>query len=162
MNYDLLRPFDLEAAKRGEEICLYRNGVTITFLAEAGPDGDHATRWGDGNIHHIKDCDLRMRQLVWVEDHPVYKGDKLWYKTAGLIIADKACGDGWFFSKDGVSIYPKSCTWTKPKPKKTTRTVKFLAWLLPNGHIVNIAEDAAKRLGYKRVPSEDKTVEVEL
>jgi len=161
MNYNLLRPFDLEAAKRGEEIC-WRGGEDLTFIAEAGPDGDHAIRGAKGNLQYAESQYLRMKPLAWVEDHPVYKGDKLWYKTAGLIIADKACGDGWFFSKDGVSIYPKSCTWTKPEPKKTTRTVKFLAWLLPNGHIVNIAEDAAKRLGYKRVPSEDKTVEVEL
>jgi hypothetical protein len=159
MNYDLLKPFDLEAAKRGEEICDV-GGLFCVYID--GPDNlGHVAVKCSGNLNLFPKHDLRMRPLAWVEDHPVYKGDKLWYKTEGLIIADKACGDGWFFSKDGVSIYPKSCTWTKPEPVKKTRTVKFLAWLLPNGHLVNIAEDAAICMGYKRVPSEDKTVEVE-
>ena len=91
-DYSLLRPFDLEAAKRGESICL-RNGNEAKFLAhEQGhsylkdwgvivlsPHGisthsENGLRWRDGTSSY----DLCMAPLCWLEDKPVYKGDKLY------------------------------------------------------------------------------------
>ena len=56
-NYSLLRPFDLEAAKRGEPILWI----------------DHPIRWVA-----LSDKELRMAPLCWVEGRPVYKGDVLY------------------------------------------------------------------------------------
>lgn len=76
-NYELLRPFDLEAAKRGDAIC-WRDGdviqdVTITSL------GSVCGRWrSDDNERLWQDDELdnfRMAPLCWVEGKPVYKGD---------------------------------------------------------------------------------------
>ena len=56
-DYSLLRPFDLEAAKRGEPILWI----------------DHPIRWVA-----LSDKELRMAPLCWVEGRPVYKGDVLY------------------------------------------------------------------------------------
>ena len=166
MRSDFLRPFNLEAAKRGDEICDV-GGLFCVYID--GPDNlGHVAVKCSGNLNLFPKYDLRMRPLAWVEDRPVYKGDVLYSKlNPGAIRTVTCTRQGmvdtliYFLESEG-HVFAKDCTWTKPEPVKKTRTVKFLAWLLPNGHLVNIAEDAAKRLGYKRVPSEDKTVEVEL
>ena len=45
MNFDLLRPFDLEAAKRGDKLTRIASGEgKYAFVADAGPDGSHAIR----------------------------------------------------------------------------------------------------------------------
>lgn len=78
-DYSLLRPFDLEAAKRGEPICA-KAGQPLEFIAEAGRDGKHAIRLGDWNS--LSGClatwniqRLRMAPTNWLEGKPVYKAE---------------------------------------------------------------------------------------
>lgn len=131
MNYDLLRPFDLEAAKRGDlltDVC----GNEYTFVAESGPDGDHAIRQkSDGNVFVDRASALRMAPLAWVEGKPVYPGDVLWYKTnnfsmmvvernpytkTGLKGVVKEALPGSVFSGGETTwAEPKSWTWERPK-----------------------------------------------
>lgn len=73
---DLLRPFNLDAAKAGEPIC-WDDGESYEFLAEAGVDGDHAIRDVCGNIILTGEGALRMAPLTWLDGKPVYPGDVL-------------------------------------------------------------------------------------
>ena len=85
-NTDLLRPFDLEAAQRGEPILWGGQFEPATFVARARKGktniieraGMHA-----GLLDHVEyapDEYLHMAPLCWVEGRPVYKGDRLWCK----------------------------------------------------------------------------------
>ena len=115
MNYDLLRPFDIEAAKHGEEICFDNGEECIAFVAEAGEDDEHAFRNDQGNLLLVEGSELRMKPLAWVEDRPVYKGDVLWQKAIGLS----------YEVKDGFQHVENSfLTWTKPEPKKDYSSYK--------------------------------------
>lgn len=159
MNLDLLKPFDREAAKRGEEICWSDNTETLKLIAEAGSDGEYALKRDDGNNYLAGGIQLRMKPLAWVEDRPVYKGDKLWHETGVWITADRPTGKGNFIAADGDETLPACCTWTKPAPVKKTRTVKFLGYMRGDGRLVLL--DESKRVLYKRVPGADVTYEVE-
>lgn len=153
MNLDLLKPFDIKAAKCGEEVLyVYTTGNTedTKFVAEAGIDGDHACRDTEGNIFLANEEDLRMRPLAWVEDRPVYKGDVLYWKDDGMVHEP-------YLGTDKITA---SLTWTKPEPVKKTRTVKFLGWMSGSGELVWYADDKVWN-NWERVPSEDKTCEVE-
>lgn len=96
----ILRPFDLEAAKRGEPICL-ADGRPAKFLAHEqghpylkewsvivlGPVSvlthrEDGQRWREEPSRH----DLRMAPLFWLEGKPVYKGDKLKHDCGCTIV----------------------------------------------------------------------------
>lgn len=114
----LLRPFDLEAAKRGELlVSIGCEGWVWKFAA--GPDikGKMVALVVENN--NEKDCleigeltnstkpiEFRMAPLFWLEDKPVYKGDFIFEKTSGRS-----------FFVDGVAD-SKYFTWNKPKEKK--------------------------------------------
>lgn len=88
MDFSLLRPFDLEAAKRGEAICFNDGDGPLEYLGTpvAGDrkNGDWAFRWVrsarplTGNVAIYRAENIRMAPLCWVEGRPVYKGAKLW------------------------------------------------------------------------------------
>jgi len=80
MNYKLLRPFDLEAAKAGAKIT-DKTEIEHTFAAEAGPDGDMAVRDPQGNVFVMDLSEARMVPLAWVEGKPVYPGDVLYWSA---------------------------------------------------------------------------------
>lgn len=125
-NFDLLRPFDLEAAKRGEQLMRVLAGewMDVTFVAEGGDDGDHAVRKPDGNLIWGSAGNFRMAPLARVEGKPVYKGDVLYdneygtrqvVRCAGLhdtLETDQPRSDGEFI------ICFEDATWTQPKVKR--------------------------------------------
>ena len=125
-DYSKLRPFDLEAAKRGEPIC-DAYGNTLLFIAEAGEDGEHAIRAFCGNMALCEGKRMRMKPLAWVEGKPVYKGDVL-YKLGERfeVFGIKKITDGTEFlilRKDGLNTeYADNCrgylTWNQPKVKR--------------------------------------------
>lgn len=124
-DYSLLRPFDLEAAKRGEKICNSFNGEETTFVAEAGPDGDLAVRDWKGNIQPQPTVCTSMLPLAWIEGKPVYKGDVLYHPTGPAKVTE----DGIMWSCGVHQLVPYAfqetlLTWRKPITK-----VKKSGWI---------------------------------
>lgn len=134
-DYSLLRPFDLDAAKRGEAICA-NMGEPLVFVAEAGPDGDHCVRLGNwhvsaGNLATCESHHLRMAPLCWVEGKPVYKGDVLYSSffkhhpcdvnnETGSFVVGGLNGDLLYKHCDiAFKTKPTSCTWNPPKVKRS-------------------------------------------
>lgn len=124
-DYNLLRPFDLEAAKRGEKIHDVFGGVVV-FID--GPDaGGRLAVQIDGHFAVVLGETLRMSPLCWVEGKPVYKGDVLYVKnptgrTGSKVTAEfKENGDGAspFRSDNGAvpTIRMADLTWT-PKVRR--------------------------------------------
>lgn len=119
MNYELLRPFDLEAAKAGAKIT-DMGMIEHAFAAEAGPDGNMAVRDPQGNVFVMDLSEARMVPLAWVEGKPVYPGDVLYQNTPSLpgartVVSGTAEGivdhlGNW----NGIA----HLTWTPPKVKK--------------------------------------------
>lgn len=80
----LLRPFNLEAAKSGEEICWSALDVPVKFIGAAN-NGVIAYD-SEGELGFTSSISFRMKPLTWVEGRPVYKGDVLWYKNCNFSI----------------------------------------------------------------------------
>ena len=101
-NYSLLRPFDLEAAKRGDAIC-WEDGDVLLDVTVTGR-GSVCGRWdGDDRERLWQDDELdsfRMAPLCWVKGKPVYKGDVLWYSYANFSIT--VTGLNPFYPDDGL------------------------------------------------------------
>jgi hypothetical protein len=105
----LLRPFDLEAAKRGEKIltstfikCEFRgalsNGsvILVEFDDQSGGEREHGR--------------LLMSPLCWVEGSPVYKGDVLYNRlNDNKVVFDHMCA---------ACNVESTFTWQKPKTKR--------------------------------------------
>lgn len=125
-DYSLLRPFDLEAAKRGELLCDVEARVFWSYVA--GPDSlskyilkvDHAPMSNGEFTYPTSAAPLRMAPLCWVEGKPVYKGDVLYQNTAALP-GDRVVVDG---NEDGIIDNQgrwngrSHLTWTPPKVKR--------------------------------------------
>lgn len=127
-DYSLLRPFDLEAAERGEPTC-WDDGSVAEFVAY-GADGRHCFRLEDDVLAlHFADS-IRMAPLAWIEGRPVYKDDVLYSCVSGVryvassdgAIPPKGMTLKWDNYTEGV------LTWTAP-------TVKREGWinLYPGG-----------------------------
>ncbi len=154
-DYSLLRPFDLDAAKAGAKVCYGSDGdcESVTFLAEAGPDGDHAIRDHEGNCYVEPDYGLKMAPLCWVEGKPVYPGDVLWQTTpAGYVLKRKAkqiSADGSYleFEKTGSWAMDGSVSklsWAEPPPKPVKRWIN----VYPNtGYDTKAAADQEEVFG---------------
>lgn len=121
-DYSLLRPFDLEAAKRGDLLC-WHNATGADYVARyiAGPDvkglacvevDSHLT------IHPVEY--FRMAPLCWVEGLPVYCGDVLYNKIGQGLTATGEDGGKLLASEfpDGTLFEPDLLTWTPPKVKR--------------------------------------------
>ena len=89
-DYRLLRPFDLEAAKRGEKICWNEDGFLAEYIGPCGmhDENDICIKWIDGSGlaeigHYVMHESLyfRMAPLTWLEGRPVYSGDVLYKKA---------------------------------------------------------------------------------
>ena len=130
----LLRPFDLDAIKRGESLCYCATGEVVKYLA--GPDAVDtlACTWND-RIYTDKVDSFRMAPLAWVEGRPVYPNDKLcWIDcegnyvtfTVGLTGVVNKCltghsrfRDGSIFEDDGrCGVEPTVLYWDRPKVKR--------------------------------------------
>lgn len=85
-NLELLRPFDLEAAKGGARVAWLYSGDEGTFVSGPDCNGCICIEWeGEGDCSGLRVYaepfhDLRMAPLCWVEGKPVYKGDVLWIR----------------------------------------------------------------------------------
>lgn len=118
-DYSLLRPFDLEAAKRGEEICLNGTAESATYIA--GPDkGANIVCDVDGYFKEYFHTALRMKPICLVEGRPVYKGDVLWHKVAGrmTILATYAGSKENDLQTDGGLCHSINLSWVRPKVKR--------------------------------------------
>jgi hypothetical protein len=114
-DYSLLRPFDLEAAKRGEKICWAENGETaseVFFLKSfvlpvfnICVENEQVGMFGE-------DCyfQFKMSPLAWVEGSPVYKGDVLYNRlNDNKVVFDHMCA---------ACNVESTFTWQKPKTKR--------------------------------------------
>lgn len=125
-DYSLLRPFDLEAAKRGDSIVGKDDGEKRSFVTGPDKHGYFVVESADGFYRFGKSCDYRMAPLAWVEGKPVYKGDVLWHSlkgkfvVAGIFEENKGHSCGPSFSVDGyyAGLLAYACTWTPPKVKR--------------------------------------------
>lgn len=172
-DYSLLRPFDLDAAKNGEPICLV-DGRPAKFLAhEQGHQylqnwaaivlsnigisihGENGRRW----LEEPSVYDLRMTPLCWVEGRPVYKDDKLWNKQLRSVItayhmidSNTVCENGTLYGS-----HLKNLTWEIPR-----KQIKLLAYIDGAGYLRWREESfCGPTVSGTRVPSEDKIIELE-
>jgi len=166
-NTDLLRPFDLEAAQRGEPILWGGQFEPATFVARARKGktniieraGMHA-----GLLDHVEyapDEYLHMAPLCWVEGRPVYKGDRLWCKLYNEWVTATGSRQDGVLNADGhepgLDLDVRACTWSAPKVR---RKVKLLAYLDAD-QLFWLRETATPKFPAARVPFEDRIVEVE-
>lgn len=153
-DYSLLRPFDLEAAKRGEPVLhIDRPSLRVRWVAIAGCGNSNIVEGPvfEGfalKVDYVPDECLRMAPLCWVEGRPAYKGDVLYYSDLGAWRKFEV-QDSNQFGKDaplflenvpnehgvGVGIGPDKLTWTPP-------TVKREGWInlypcVYDGHAYN-------------------------
>jgi len=95
-NDDLLRPFNLELAKQGEEICWSHLDCPVTFIgvSQAGKIAFES----ENELGFISSSSFRMKPLTWIDGIPVYKGDVLWYRGQQFCIEvqgyNPTCEDG--------------------------------------------------------------------
>lgn len=113
-----LRPFDLEAAKRGEKICT-SYGNNAVFI---GVKSDGRVVFEDQDqLYNYDEWNLRMLPLHWLKGKPVYKGDTIYYTEDGSKhIVDSFTGT-YILCKHGFdefAIHPDYASWEKPKVKK--------------------------------------------
>ena len=122
-DYSLLRPFDLEAAKRGDAIMQEYAPAFIATLAAISKDGRTVfAEFRDGSANAWLTYAVSMAPLCWVEGKPVYKGDVLYWKAqrTSPCIAEKIMDGGWlaFRASDNEPcglVHPDGLTWTPPK-----------------------------------------------
>jgi hypothetical protein len=132
-DYRLLRPFDLEAAKRGENIAFI--GVELEpreFIAGPDSNGTIIIKDDTGQFQSSVSYPYVMLPITWVEGRPVYNGDVLYYRNSKVSICvtglNKHDGKGLNgqliescegFTKDEDMWAPVDCwTWQKPKTKR--------------------------------------------
>ena len=168
-DFSLLRPFNEEAAKRGESIyTCYEQKLSY----QAGPDvrGTIAVLNEHGYMITCRVQDIRMAPLCWVrtsvEDDtlkPVYKGDVLYhinertlvsYKVRGLNSENDILFENYDFGSDKSYF-----TFTPPKVK---RKIKMLGYRnVHNGNILFRDVILDPSISWERFPQLDTTVEIE-
>ena len=124
MNTELLRPFDLEAAKAGDLLTDPHSNYLWSYVA--GPDaiGKHILGVESDQSKGVFTCpckaeNLRMAPLCWCEGRPVYKGDVLYGAYGENVVKAANSLPGWLLSEAGIDFQVEGCTWTKPKIKKS-------------------------------------------
>lgn len=125
-DYSLLRPFDLEAAKRGEKLQT-KHGDEREFVGGHSADGTICVAGKSGQYYLEYPSELRMAPLAWVEGRPVYKGDVLYRKNIYSMeviathISSNSLGSYLHFNGNGGNESLDSLcnlTWQKPKTKR--------------------------------------------
>lgn len=124
-DYSLLRPFDLEAAKRGEKICTDEL-EDVQYVA--GPDEYTNVVVKTGPYFILQKHRLRMTPIAWVEGRPIYNGDVLYCLSNYANWADIERGYEFKVSKKAENedalfdgewwLAFTDLTWTKPKQKR--------------------------------------------
>ena len=145
----LLRPFDPEAAKRGELLCDL--GGVLGWKYVSGPDavGNIVTLniGTETLVPPVKSDEFRMAPLTWVEGKPVYKGDVLFhhkmYRTGRYTFTAEGFKDGKLRLKSDPEAYlvarPERLTWTPPVQKKT-------GWIVCTRNMGALSEEEAKSI----------------
>lgn len=123
-DFSLLRPFDLEAAKRREPVCTFRDdepSVAVHIFDSGKIAIDWASRADIISYAGNEQYELRMAPLCWVEGRPVYKGDVLYWKPESrrVVVAKvdntKKCP---LIDEDGRPYKIENLTGTQPKVKR--------------------------------------------
>ena len=155
-NLELLRPFDLEAAKRGGAICTDKL-EDVKYVD--GPD-ECSNVVIKGRCYFILQCHrLCMAPLAWVEGRPVYKGDALFYEGIGrgVVVGMMKGGDQIEITYDHhkewgpTGAFPENLTWTPPKVKR-----EGFAVVIKQGMFLSRedAEKAIKDISFRSFPGE--------
>lgn len=181
-DFSLLRPFDLEAAKRGDAFVFISpvTGEQKTRKLIAEKNGQLVVDYGD--TFQITTIDFaadgyRMAPLCWVrtsvEDDtlkPVYKGDVLYSLSNNPDHAAVLKGESqrirnitenrFLYSEDGWHILPQNLTFTPPKGK---RKVSLLGFIHCSTKEVLLREEHKfyGKESWKRSPQLDTTIEIE-
>lgn len=123
-DYSKLRPFDLEAAKRGEPFVFIECGEMKPRKLIAGPDKNGAIviqdEYGSFDISYSKP--YSMAPLAWVEGKPVYNGDVLYslgFKE--LVTISGTYSPGYLsieHSSECANVKLDNITWNQPKVKR--------------------------------------------
>lgn len=128
-DYSKLRPFDLEAANRGEEICFVHRFIEDRkFIAEYNGKLIVADSCGI-QISDIENNCYYMKPLAWVEGKPVYKGDVLYSTHSSNYKYIVSKGNEHYIHSESNET-KANCestshlTWNKPKQK-----VKRKIWI---------------------------------
>jgi hypothetical protein len=133
-DYSLLRAFDLEAAKRGEAVCLH-GGEAARWVGRSESNTanivEHNKSFAGNVVEYLFDRYLRMVPLCWVEEKPVYKGDVLYFLNKSRVashVSTDSDGDCFLHFNDGSDCWLSgpspifdglvACTWTPPKVKR--------------------------------------------
>ena len=148
-DYSLLRPFDLEAAKRGEAITSivgYDGKPVWEYVAGPDSSGLFILKVIKSDIF-TSPCvteKLRMVPICWVEGKPVYKGDSLWHATAVKVTASHNLWDNpeGFICTDGDYVCAESLSWAPHKAKKRE------GWM-------NVYKDTSIRVIYDSIEEAD-------
>lgn len=159
MDYTLLRPFDLEAAKAGGVLIDQEDGAECRYVAGPHPVTKEIVVEFRGQAGFMlgEASDFRMAPLCWVEGRPVYTGDVLYRLDTGAEgSATAAFGTGVVCSEWPERPFSADeITWTPPKVKREIKLVAFL----DGGFLRWVREDRWNNAPYARVPSEDKVIE---
>lgn len=119
-NHELLRPFDIEAAKRGDPVKWFDQDVRWLGLSVHQENRDFAQNIVEhpGGLSYVRDEELRMAPLAWIEGRPVYKGDVLWHRVnEETVVVDEV--DGKKVKKNtGCWRDIEYLTWERPKVKR--------------------------------------------
>lgn len=119
----LLRPFDLEAAKGGEDICWSNLHNPVIFVGAT--NSGKVAYDSEGETGFSSSESFRMKPLCWIEGKPVYKGDVVWHTVCReLIVSGIAPFDRPSLSKEGDNQRGYNIdhlTWNKPKQKVTRK-----------------------------------------
>ena len=169
-NADLLRPFDLESAKVGAPVqILGRTEPKLIYVA--GPDiaGKYIFTTPAGRFIHPDTCEvgkLPMAPLAWVKGRPVYKGDQLYssFFKKMFVVGGVSVQDSDYLTAPEINPYANTniswCSWEAPKPKP--EKVRLLAYLTLTGALIWLDARGDSQHHLRRVPGEDKEVEVVL
>ena len=138
-DYSLLRPFDLEAAKAGADLCDREGCVIYDFLGVGG--NFYGSEAAGVRIKSSPYTDrphvcfsplnaLRLAPLCWVEGKPVYPGDMLEVELVSrgdwceaTVARSGSAHDGERIIAEGVgkeiiNAPVSMCRWPRPKPVK--------------------------------------------
>lgn len=166
-DFSLLRPFDLEAAKRGEAICLFNGAEDWKYISGPDSKGFLCLEVKQTGVFIVSSKDIFcMAPLCWLEGSPVYKGDVLYDKEYGTRQAVSRLGahdtlETYQPRKDGAYVIClEDATWTPPKVK---RKVSLLGFIHCSTKEVILREEAiyCTKVFWERFPQIDTTIEIE-
>ena len=127
-DYSLLRPFDLEVAKAGADLCDREGCVIYDFLgvgenfdgSEAAGVRIKSSPYTDRPYVYFSPLNaLRLAPLCWVKGRPVYPGDALEHTRLGEVVAkSEHASKGMLVVEKYDNLALGNLAWPRPKPVK--------------------------------------------